>query len=50
MGNKQFECSINKIAPSHINIIFVYGLDAELNTPEYRMIFDIAMNREWPIF
>lgn len=49
-GNKQFECSINKIAPSHINIIFAYGLDAEINTPEYRMVFDIAMNREWPIF
>ncbi|HEC2616911.1 TPA: DUF2313 domain-containing protein [Raoultella ornithinolytica] len=47
-GDKQFECSITKIAPSHINIIFAYGLDAELNTPEYRMIFDIAMNREWP--
>ena len=47
-GDKQFECTITKIAPSHINIIFVYGLDAELNTPEYRMIFDIAMNREWP--
>lgn len=47
-GNKQFECAITKIAPSHINIIFAYGQDAELNTPEYRMIFDIAMNQEWP--
>ncbi|SXF43156.1 Uncharacterized protein conserved in bacteria (DUF2313) [Klebsiella variicola] len=47
-GNKQLECSISKIAPSHINIIFAYGLDAELNIPDYRMIFDIAMNRDWP--
>ncbi|HGD9122620.1 TPA: YmfQ family protein, partial [Escherichia coli] len=24
-GNKQLECSINKIAPSHLNIIFNYS-------------------------
>ncbi|BBV77012.1 hypothetical protein STW0522RAO56_30660 [Raoultella planticola] len=47
-GDKQFECAITKIAPSHINIIFSYGLDAQLNTPKYREIFDVAMNKEWP--
>jgi hypothetical protein len=47
-GDKQFECAITKIAPSHINIIFVYGFEAEINTPEYQSLFDVLMNSVWP--
>ncbi|MBA7932979.1 DUF2313 domain-containing protein [Klebsiella sp. RHBSTW-00215] len=49
-GDKQLECSINKIAPSHINIIFTYGLEAEMNTPSYQSEFDRLMNYVWPAF
>lgn len=47
-GDKAFECAINKIAPSHINIIFSYWIGGDFNIPEYRSVFDIALNREWP--
>jgi len=47
-GDKAFECAINKIAPSHINIIFSYLIGNDFDIPEFRAIFDIAINNEWP--
>lgn len=48
-GNKQLECTINRIAPSHINIVFVYGIQAEILTPEFRKKFDVWINKVWPL-
>lgn len=47
-GDKAFECAINKISPSHINVIFSYWIGEDFNIPEYRSVFDIALNKEWP--
>lgn len=47
-GNKNLECALNKIAPSHINIIYVYGIQADILTSKFRRMFDICMNITWP--